>query len=83
MWQILWLPAAHHILFLLNRFSVKYRFPFPIKFYVLYRNLNYLELLKDWFLKKILLKRAKTRRLFFPAKLYSQIIENNFFRFLR
>ena len=31
MWPVqLWLSAAHHISFLLNQFSVEYRFPFPI-----------------------------------------------------
>ena len=31
MWHILlWLSATHHISFLLNRFTVEYRFPFPI-----------------------------------------------------
>ena len=31
MWHILlWLSGAHHISFLLNRYSVIYRFPFPI-----------------------------------------------------
>ena len=31
MWHVsFWLSAAHHISFLLYRFSVKYRFPFPI-----------------------------------------------------
>ena len=65
MWHILLLllsSDAHHISFLLNQFSVKYRFPFPILHFV---PQNHLALLKDRFLKKMLLKRAKTRRLFF------------------
>ena len=52
----------HHILFLLNQFSVKYRLPFPI---LRFLPQNHLALLKDRFLKKMLIKRAKTRLLFF------------------
>ena len=65
MWHmLLWLSDAHHISFLLDRFSVRYRFPFPIlRFF--YRKFTSRALLKDRFLKKMLLKRAKTRRLFF------------------
>ena len=63
MWRmLLWLSDAHHISFLLNRFSVRYRFPFPI---LHFWPQNHLALLKDRFLKKMLLKRAKTDRLFF------------------
>ena len=51
--------------FQLNQFSVKYRFPFPI---LRFLPQNHLASLKDRFLKKMLIKRAKTRRLFF-AKL--------------
>ena len=62
-WLIwLWLTTAYHISFLLNRFSVKYRFPFPI---LRFLQKIHLALLKDRFLKKILLKRAKVRRHFF------------------
>ena len=69
-------------LFQLNLFSVKYRFPFRI---LRFLPSNHLALLKDRFLKKMFLKRAKTHRLFF-SKLSAQIIlftviENNF-RFL-
>ena len=49
------------ISFLLNRFSVNNRFPFP-----LFLPENHLVLLKDRFVKKMLLKRAKNRRFFFP-----------------
>ena len=73
----------HHILFLLNQFSVKYRLSFPILHFL---PQNHLALLKDWFLKKMLIKSAKTRRLFFRKTLssynYFTLIENNF-RFLR
>ena len=56
MW--LWLSDAHQMSFLLNRFSVKYRLPFPI---LCFFTPNHLALLKDRFLKKMLLKRAKTK----------------------
>ena len=63
MWHVLlWLSDAHHISFLPIGFSVEYGFPFP-SFRFLPQ--NHLTLLKDRFLKKMLLKRAKTRRLFF------------------
>ena len=53
LWHILlWLFDAHHISSLLNRFPVKYRFLFPI---VRFLPQNQLALLKDWFLKKMLL----------------------------
>ena len=71
MWHIsLWLSDAHHISFLLNQFSVKYTFSFPILHFL---PQNHLVLLKDRFLKKMVLKRAKTRRLVF-VKLQAQII---------
>ena len=60
----------HHIKFQLIRFSVKYRFPFPILHFFIVK--SPIALLKDRFLKKMLLKTAKTRRLFF-AELYAQI----------
>ena len=83
MWHILlWLPDAHHILFLLNRFSVKYRFSFQFGGFFYVESL----ILKDRFLKKMLLKRAKTRGLFFRKTMGSNnsftLIENNFM-FLR
>ena len=59
----LWLHAAHHISFLLNWFSVKYRFIFPI--FTLFLPWNHLTLLKHRFLKKMLFKKGRTRRLFF------------------
>ena len=52
----------YHILFLLNQFLVKYRLPFPNMRFL---PQNHLALLKDRFHKKMLIKRAKTRRLFF------------------
>ena len=58
----LWLSEAQHITFQLNQFLVKYRFPFPI---LRFLPQNHLASLKDRFLKKMLIKRAKTRRLFF------------------
>ena len=82
MWHmLLWLSDAHHISFLLNRFSVKYRFLFPI---LRFLPQNHLTLLKDRFLKKLLLKRAKakTRRFFFRKTIGSNnsftLIEHNF-----
>ena len=58
MWHILlWLSDAHHIPFLLNGFLVKDSFPFPILGFL---PQNHLVLLKDRFLKKVLLKWAKT-----------------------
>ena len=48
--------------FQLNRFSVKYRFPFPI---LCFLPQNHLALLKDRFLKKMLLKRTKKPSSFF------------------
>ena len=61
MWHILlwWLFDARHISF---RFSVKYRFPFPI---LRFFKAKSPALLKDRFLKKVLLKTAKPCRLFF------------------
>ena len=50
-------------------FLVRYRFPFPI---LRFLRPNHQALLKDRFLKKMLLKRANTRRLFL-AKLQAQI----------
>ena len=71
MWHVtLWLSAAHHILFLLNPFSVEFGFPFPILHFL---PQNYPVLLKDQFLEKMFLKRAKTCRLF-SAKLQANII---------
>ena len=70
MWHILlWLSDAHHISFYLIDFQLKTDFPF--QFCIFYRKItlpfskDHLALLNDWFLKKMLLKRAKTRRLFF------------------
>ena len=65
---------CHHITFrfYLIDFRLNYRFPFPILRF--FYPQNHLALLKDRFLKKLLLKRAKTRRLFWFAKLYVQII---------
>ena len=48
--------AAHHISFLLNQSSVKDRFPFPILHFL---PQNHLVLLKDRFLKKMLLKKEQ------------------------
>ena len=57
MWHILlWLSDAHCISFLLNRLSVKHRFPFSI---LRFLPQNHLALLKDRFLKKMLLKKYK------------------------
>ena len=57
MWHmLLWFADAHHILFLLNRFSVKYRFPIPI---LRFLSQNHLALLKDRFLKKNPFKKGK------------------------
>ena len=58
MTHIRWLSSVNHISFLSNQFSVKWRFPFRVL------RLNYLALLKDRFLKKNVIKRAKTHRLF-------------------
>ena len=72
MWYIkLWISAAHHISFLPFRFSVRHRFLFPILrgFFTVK---SPIELFKDRFLKKMLLKRAKTCRLCF-TKLQAQI----------
>ena len=70
------------ILFLINRFLVKYRFPFPI---LRFLPLNHVALPKDQFLKKMLLKRAKPVS-FFHKTIGSNnsftLIENNS-RFLR
>ena len=59
---------------------------FPSQFCIFYRKLNHLALLKDRFLKKMFLKRAKTRPPFFCKTIGSNnsftLIENNF-RFLR
>ena len=64
-WHLsLWLSVARYISFLLNRFSVKYGFPFQILSFL---PSNHLALLKDRSLEKMLLKRVKTRRLFSPA----------------
>ena len=62
-----YLLHMNHISFLLNQFSVKYRFPFPILrvfflSFFFYRKI--IALLKDPFLKKMLIKRNWTRRLF-------------------
>ena len=76
MWQILlWLSDVHHISFLLNRISIKYRFPFPISCF-----LSQNQLLKDRFLKKMLLKRAKPVAFFrktIGSNNYFTITENN------
>ena len=70
--------TAHHISLLFNRFSVKYILPFQIWRFLPY---NYLALLKDRFLKTMLLKRAKPRHFcfFFPQIIGSNntLIENN------
>ena len=67
-WHVsFWLSAAHHISYLLNRFSLKYGFSFQI---LRVFTVNHL---KDRFLKKIPLKRAKTQRLFF-RKTWAQTI---------
>ena len=84
MWHLLLcLSDARHISFLLNRFLVKCRFPFPILHFLLQ---NHLALLKDRFLKKMLLKRANTRCLFFRKTIGSNnlftLVKNNF-RFSR
>ena len=80
MWHTLLLSSdLHHISFLLYRLSVKYR-PFLILRGFLSQ--NHLALLKDRFLKNLLLKRAKTRCLFFVKTIGSNnsftLIENNF-----
>ena len=78
MWHIeLWLSAAHHISFPLNWFSVKYGFPFPILRFLL---LNHLALLKDRFLKKMLLKRAKPGG-FFPQNYRLKYFYSNWKQF--
>ena len=70
MWHIqLWLSAIHHILFLLNRFSVKYRFPFPILWLVTIRS------------KKTKKSKKPVSFFFFlnySANDYFTLIENNF-----
>ena len=66
MWQILlWLSAAHHISF---QFFTLIAYSFPFQNVVFY-----LALLKDRYLKKMLLKRAKPMAFIF-AKLLTQII---------
>ena len=73
MWHILlWLSNAHHISFLLNRFSVKYRFTFPILRFLPQNNLA---LLKDRFLKKMILKRAKKKKKKKNVAFFRKIIE--------
>ena len=57
------LSCAQQILFLLDRLLAKCRFPFPDLRVFLAQ--NHLALLKDRFLKKMLLKRANTGHLFF------------------
>ena len=85
MWHIsIWLSAACHISFLPNWFSVENRFPFYI---LQIFTINYLAMLRDRFLKKMLLERAKTHWLFFPRKPIGSsntftLLENNF-RFLK
>ena len=60
-------------MFLSHRYLVRYKFHFPTMRFL---SQNHLALFKDRFLKKMLLKRAKTHRLF-KAKLQAQI--NHFF----
>ena len=55
-----------HSTFLSNFIDFQLNTDFPSQFCVFYRK-NHLALLKDRFLKKMLLKRAKTRRLFFSG----------------
>ena len=50
----------------LNLIDFQLNADFPLKFPILrFLSQNHLALLKDRFLKKMLMKRAKTRRLFF------------------
>ena len=60
---IIIVSIAYHISFLLNRFSAKYKFAFQI-LRVFYRKIIW-RYSKDWYLKKMLLKRTKTRSPFF------------------
>ena len=57
MTQIIVLSTAHHNSFLLDQFSVEYRFHFQISWFL---QENHLALLKDRYLKKMLLRRAET-----------------------
>ena len=66
--MLFWLSYAHHISFLLNQFLVKYRFPFPI---LRFLPQNHLALLKDRFLKKMLLKEYK------PDAFFRKTIDSN------
>ena len=80
-WHIsLCLPARHHIFFLFNWFSVNYGFSFPILPFFFYCK-NHLPLLKDWFLKKMFVKRARNHQLIFVKKLLAQIILSNWKQF--
>ena len=75
-----------HTTFSFLLFSVKYRCPVQILHFL---SLNHLALLKDWFLKKMLLKRAKPHWHFLQNHRLNKsftLIENNFrfcFVFLR
>ena len=75
---LLGLSDAHQISFLRIRFSVKYRFSFPI---LRVLSQNHLALLKDQFLMKMLLKEQKPIA-FFCRTIGSNnsvtLIENNF-----
>ena len=53
-----------HSTFRFNLINFQLNTDFPSQFYVLYRKITDLASLKDGFLKKMLIKRAKTRRLF-------------------
>ena len=54
---LLWLSTAHHMFFLLNQFSAKYRFPFPSLHFLTVKSLSVTQ--RSVF-KKMFLKRAKT-----------------------
>ena len=60
-----------HSIFRFNLIDFQLYTDFPSQFCVFYP--IHLASLKDWFLKKTVIKRAKTCRLFF-TKLYAQII---------
>ena len=75
-----------HSTFRFNLFDFQLNTDFPSQFcFLFYRKITYRHS-KNWFLKKMLIKRAKTRRLFFKKTIgsdnYFTLIENNF-RFLR
>ena len=76
--MLLWLSEARHISFILNLYSVEYIFPFPI---LRLLPQNHLTLLKDRFVKKMLIKRAKTRRLFASNYRFKQFFYSNWKQF--